>query len=178
VDLFEIVGKARYSIDIARQAIEFGCVTPFSHNRGTWTIQDGRMHLMTPEACASYTGGHAVGDQRVTAVVRPLAGDSHQLIVRAGGAMRGYMAGFDGPGRVSLSRQDFGVTPLATAAFPWETGRDYTLTLEAVGPRLRLSVDGVVLLEASDTRHAAGMLGCGASGPGRALYGPFEVEEL
>lgn len=178
VDLFEIRGKARYTIDVAKQAVEFGSVTPFSHNRGTWSIQDERMHLMTHEACASYTGGHAVGDQRMTAVVRPLAGSSHQLIVRAAGAMRGYAAGLDGPGRVSLSCHDFGVTRLATAAFDWKMGRDYRLSLEAIGDRLRLSVDGTVVLEAEDARHGGGMVGCGAASPSRALYGPFEVEEI
>jgi ADP-ribosylglycohydrolase len=178
VDLFEISGKARYTIDPARQAVEFGCVTPFSHNRGTWSLQDGRMHLMTHEACASYTGGHAVGDQRVTAVVRPLAGDSHLLVARAGGAMRGYAAGFDGPGRVSLFCHDFGVTRLATAKCAWQAGRDYRLSLEAVGAMLRLSVDGAVVLETHDARHAAGMVGCGSGGPARTLYGLFEVEEL
>jgi hypothetical protein len=178
VDLFEIEGKARYTIDIARQAVEFGCVTPFSHNRGNWTIEQGRMHLMTPEACASYTGGHAVKDQRVTALVRPLAGESHMLLARAGGAMRGYAAGFDGAGQASLLRHDFGVTRLASAAFAWENGRDYRMGLEAIGDRVVLTVDGKVVLNVRDATHPAGMVGCAAGGPARALYGPFEVEEL
>jgi hypothetical protein len=178
VDLFEISGKARYAIDIARQALEFGCVTPFSHNRGSWTIQEGRMHLMTHEACASYTGGHAVQDQRVTALVRPLAGESHMLEARAAGGMRGYAAGFDGAGRASILCHDFGVKRLASTSFAWETGRDYRMGLEAIGDRLVLSVDGTIVLEARDAANAAGMVGCAAEGPARTLYGPFEVEEL
>ena len=178
VSLFEISGKARYTIDIAKQALEFGCVTPFSHNRGHWSIQQGRMHLMTPEACASYTGGHAVTDQRVSARVRPLAGESHLLVARAAGGMRGYSAGFDGAGRVSILCHDFGVKRLASAAFTWERDRDYRVTLEAVGDRLLLSMDGTVVLEARDKTHAAGMVGCAAEGAARSLYGPFEVEEL
>ena len=133
---------------------------------------------LTPEDCASYTGGYAVRDQRVSAVVTPLAGDSHLLVVRARGAMRGYAAGFDGAGAVSLFCRDFGVTRLATARFAWKAGQDYRLTLEAVGQHLRLSVDGAVVLEADDARHPSGMVGCGATGPARALYGPFEVDEL
>ncbi|OHD73796.1 MAG: hypothetical protein A2177_16000 [Spirochaetes bacterium RBG_13_68_11] len=178
VDLFEIAGAARYTIDIAKQAVEFGCVTPFSHNRGCWTIEQGRMHLMTHEACASYTGSHAVTDQRVNALVTPLAGASHLLVTRAAGAMRGYYAGFDGPGRVSIIRHDFGATSLASREFAWQHGRDYGLAVEAIGDRIVLSVDGSAILEARDATHAAGMVGCGATGPARALYGPFEVEEL
>lgn len=138
VDLFEIGGPARYTIDPAKQAVEFGCVTPFSHNRGCWTLEEGRMHLMTHEACASYTGGHAVTDQRVSALVRPLAGESHLLVARAAGAMRGYAAGFDGAGRVSILREDFGTTRLASREFPWTLGRDYRLGLEAIGERIWL----------------------------------------
>ncbi len=178
VSLFQVEGKAHYTIDVARQAVEFGCVTPFSHNRGNWTIDHGMMHLMTHEPCASYTGGHAVKDQRVRARVRPLAGGSHLLVARAAGAMRGYAAGLDGAGRVSILRHDFGVTRLASAAFAWETGRDYTLGLEAVGDRIALSVDGKPFLEARDATHAAGMVGCAAESAARALYGMFEVEEL
>jgi hypothetical protein len=178
VDLFEIAGAARYTIDIAKQAVEFGCVTPFSHDHGCWTIEQGRMHLMTSEACASYTGGHAVADQRVSSLVRPLAGESHLLVVRAAGAMRGYAAGFDGPGRLAILRHDFGTRRLASADFAWEHGRDYRLCLEAIGDRIVLSVEGKAALETRDAAHASGMVGCAAAGPARALYGPFEVEEL
>jgi hypothetical protein len=178
VDLLEIGGPARYAVDFAKQAVEFGCVTPFSHNRGCWTIEQGRMHLMTHEACASYTGGHAVTDQRVNARVTPLAGESHLLVARAAGAMRGYAAGFDGTGRVAILRHDFGTTLLASHEFSWQHGRDYRLGLEAIGDRLVLSVDDRAILETRDATHAAGMVGCEATGPARALYGPFEVEEL
>ena len=178
IDLFEIGGKAGYTIDIAKQAVEFGCVTPFSHNRGNWTIDQGRMHLMTHEACASYTGGHAVKDQRVSAVVRPLAGESHLLVARAAGAMRGYAGGFDGNGRASIIRHDFGVSRLASTALMWEKGRDYRLSLSAIGERIVLSVDGREVLDARDSTHSAGMVGCAVESAARALYGPFEVEEL
>jgi hypothetical protein len=178
VDLFEVSGPARYAIDIARQSIEFGCVTPFSHDRGRWTIEGGRMHLMTHEDCASYTGGHSVEDQRVSASVRPLAGTSHLLAVRAAGATRGYFAGFDGPDRVSVIKKDSGFERLASAPFAWEAGRDYRLEVSAIGERIALKIDGREIVAATDGAHRAGMVGCGAAEGGRALYGPFEVEEL
>ena len=92
--------------------------------------------------------------------------------------MRGYAAGFDGAGCIAILCNDFGVSRLATAGLAWESGRDYRLSLEAVGSTIKLAVDGKVVLEAKDARHAAGMVGCGTDGPARALYGPFEIEEL
>jgi ADP-ribosylglycohydrolase len=177
-DLFEINGKARYSIDIGKQAVEFGCVTPFSHDGGNWAIEGGRMRLMTNVAAASYTGGHSVADQRVSATVKPLAGSSHLLVARAAGAMRAYLAGFDGAGRVSILKRDFGLSPLASADFLWQPGRDYQLCFEASGDKLVLSIDGVAVLEANDATHRAGMVGCASVEAARALYGPFLVEEL
>ena len=178
VDRFSVGGKARYAIDIAKQAVEFGCVTPFSHEGGCWSIDGGRLHLMTPARSASYTGGYKVGDQRVKARVRPLAGDSHLLIARASGAMRGYMAGFDGDGSVSIFKNDFGSSRIAHADHPWERNVEYELCLEVIGDRITLSVDGVLVLETRDASFASGMVGCGSMRAARTLYGPFEIEEL
>ena len=177
IDSFSIGGPASYSIDLAKQTVEFGCVTPFSHDGGTWSIEEGRLQLMTPSPAASYSGGYRVGDQRVRCRVRPLAGLSHLLIARAKGAMRSYLGGFDGEG-LALFKKDFGLVRLARVPFAWEKNRDYGLCLEARGDRLLLSIDGKLLLEARDSSLASGMVGCGSLGAARALYGPFEIEEF
>jgi ADP-ribosylglycohydrolase len=177
VDRFSIRGPAAYSIDLARQSVEFGCVTPFSHDGGTWSIEEGRLQLMTPSAAASYTGGYRVGDQRITCGVTPLAGDSHLLMTRAAGAMRSYLGGFDSDG-VSIYRRNFGLERLAHAVFPWEKNRDYELSFEAAGDELSLYVDGELLLEVRDCAFTEGMAGCGSVRAARALYGPFRIEEL
>jgi ADP-ribosylglycohydrolase len=178
VDSFEIGGKARYAIDLSRQVFEFGCVTPFSHDGGRWTLEAGRMHLMTNMAAASWTGGHSVGDQRITARVTPLAGGSHLLSLRCAGAMRGYFAGFDGQGKVAIWRKDFGLVRLAQADFAWERGRDYELAFEAIDDKLGFSVDGTPLIKVGDSRHRRGMVGCGSLEAARTFYGPFMIEEL
>jgi len=178
VDRFSVSGKARYAIDIKKQSVEFGCVTPFSHEGGCWSIDGGKLHLMTPVPAASYTGGYKVGDQRISAQVKPLAGDSHLLIARAGGAMRGYMGGFDGKNGISIFRKDFGVTLFAHADFEWKHGVSYVLCLEAIGDRITLLVDGRAVLEACDETFSSGMVGCGSLRAARTLYGAFEIEEL
>ena len=177
IDSFSIEGPAHYTIDPAKQAVEFGSVTPFSHDGERWNIQGNRMHLMTDTPAFAYTGGYAVRDQRVRATVTPLAGLSHLLGVRAKGAMRSYLAGFDGYGKVSIIRRDFGLDRLDTADFPWEHDRDYDIQFSAVGDRLDLTVDGKTVLSCRDSRHGSGMLACGTLSPSRTLYGPFEVEE-
>ena len=178
VDRFSIAGKSRYAIDVAKQSVEFGCVTPFSHDGGAWSIGEGKLRLMTPTKAASYTGGYRVADQKIRALVTAFAGDSHLLIARAGGAMRGYMAGFDGKDRVSILKNEFGLTRLAQADFRWLTEKEYELSLEAVGDRITLSVDGRVVLEAFDGSFSHGMVGCGAVRAARAEYGSFMIEEL
>lgn len=178
VDSFDIGGKARYTIDMTAQSVDFGCVTPFSHDHGSWALEGGRLRLMSHEAAASYTGGHGVGDQRVKARLSPLAGHSHLLGLRCKGAMSGYFAGFDAPGRVAIYRKDFGTARLAEGPCPWALGGDYELSFEAIGDRLVLALDGKPVLEARDQVHAEGMVACGCLGPARALYGPFQVEEL
>ena len=177
VDRFSINGKARYAIDMSKQTMEFGCVTPFSHDGGTWSLDAGKLQVMTPVRAASYTGGYKVGDQRISAKVRPLAGRSHALIVRAGGAMRGYFGGFD-QGGLSIFKNDFGSTLLAHTDYAWLLDAEYELSLEAIGGRITLCIDGLRVLEASDDAFATGMVGCGSLGAARALYGPFKVEEL
>jgi hypothetical protein len=136
------------------------------------------MQLFSHRQAAAYTGGHSVGDQRVSALVRPIAGSSHLLLVRAGGAMRGYWAGFDGPGKLSIFKNDFGLSLLGSTQFAWETGTDYDLSLAALGDRLILSIGGMAVLEARDGTHRMGMVGCATLGAARAFYGPFEIEEL
>ena len=175
---FSIEGKASYTIDMAKQSVEFGCVTPFSHDGGTWSIESGRLHLMTPVQAASYTGGYRVGDQRITAQVRPIAGDCHMLLVRTQGATRGYWAGFDGPGHVAIYKNDAGFKRLANAEYSWQAGRDYVMAFEAIGSSICLSIDGEKVLEIDNDRFDSGMLGCGTLRASRALYGPFTVEEL
>lgn len=177
IDRFAIGGKASYDIDISKQAIEFGCVTPFSHDGGTWSIEGGRLHLMTPVKAASYTGGYDVGDQNIRATVTPLAGDCHMLIARAKGAQQGYWGGFDGQGKVAIYRQDFGFHRLAEAEFGWKPGESVRMALAAVGESISLWIGDRKILEVKDASFRSGLVGCGTMRASRTLYGPFSVEE-
>ncbi|MCE5255264.1 MAG: hypothetical protein LLF89_00290, partial [Spirochaetaceae bacterium] len=77
-----------------------------------------------------------------------------------------------------ILKQDGGFSRLAHREYPWKRNKDYSLSLEIVGDRITLSIDGEVVLEAHDDSYGTGMSGCGAIRCARALYGPFLIEEL
>jgi ADP-ribosylglycohydrolase len=178
IDEFRICGPADYVIDFAKQAIHFGCVTPFSHNHGTWSIVDGRMYLMTHEACEAYTGNYFARDYTVSLKVDPQLGESHLAAIRVQGAMRGYHAGFDGENRVSLYLNDFGFKRLATAEFPWTPNREYEFRLTARGEEIVFSIDGQELLRVKDGTFGYGMYGVSTLGAARTYFRDFRVKEI
>lgn len=170
IDEFRIHGKASYSVDFGKQRINFGCVTPFAHNHGAWSIVGDAMHLMTAEPSEAYSGNYFAKDYSVTINVNPQNGPSHLVAVRAQGAMRGYHAGFDGAGNVSLFLNDFGYTKLASASFEWKHNQSYDVQLTAQGSSFTLSIDGQVVLTHSDDTFAYGMYGVSTRDTGRTLF--------
>jgi hypothetical protein len=175
---FTLSGKASYDIDFSKQTIEFGSVTPFSHEGGTWSIENNRLHLMTPTRAAAYTGGYRVANQKVEATVTPLAGDSHMLLVRAKGAQQAYWGGIDDKGKLAVYRQNFGFEKLAETDFAWDHDTDIQMTLSAIGDRISVRIDDEKLLEVRDNELRSGMVGCGSLRGSRTLWGPFAIEEL
>ena len=178
LDEFRIYGKADYRVALAKQKVEFGCLTPFSQNLGAWTLENGRLHALSCETAQCFTGHYFTRDVTLTAPVQPEHGTGHTLSVRAQGAMRGYYAGFGEPGKAVIYKQDFGLSVLAECDFDWQCGKEYQLTLTAQGDMITLSVDGKALLSAHDAAFAYGMVGFVRVGMGRTLYGDLRVREL
>ncbi len=178
LDEFRIGGKSAYTIDFSKQAVHFGCVTPFSHQHGSWSIVDDAMYLMTATPCAAYTGNYFSGDYSVSLTIHPQNGDSHLVAVRAQGAMRGYHAGFDGENQVSLYVNDFGYRKLAGCYYEWELHREYELTVTALGDRLTLCVNGEEVLRYTDGTFGYGMFGVSALGAARTCYRNLRLIEL
>lgn len=175
---FSITGKARFTIDPAKQKMNFKCVTPFSHNHGAWEIYQGRMRLMSCEQAQAFTGNYYSRDYCVTAEVIPQNGESHMVEIRAQGAMRGYTMGLCGKDTAAIYCNDFGLQKLAEAPFVWEDGRSYRITARAEKDRLTLLIDGQKICEAVDSRFEYGMFGAGQLSMGRTDFGVFEYEDL
>lgn len=178
IDEFRIFGKAAYTLDFRKQMMSFGCVTPFAHNNGAWSLVDGIMYVMTAEPSESYAGNYFAADYSVAVTLNPQSGTSHLVAIRAQGVMRGYHAGFDGKDQVSLYINDFGYTKLAGCTFPWQPNQDYEVKLMAHGDVISLFVNGELLLQHTDRTWSYGMYGVSTLDAARTYYRHFTIMEM
>lgn len=174
LDDFMIDGNQDYTIDFAKQRKEFGTITPFSVDHGAWEIAGDKLSLMCCGEAFAYAGNYYAKDCVVSTTIQPLNGESHLLLVRAQGAMRFYAAGFEKDGLV-IYKNHFGFEKLAEKKFNWEVGKEYPISLRAVGEEIILSVGGEDVLAASDQEFGYGMFGCGCRSMGRVYFGTFAV---
>ncbi|KIL42450.1 crystallin [Gordoniibacillus kamchatkensis] len=178
IDEFRIFGKASYSIDFRKQAMSFGCVTPFAHNHGAWSIENGAMYLMTAEPSEAYAGNYFASDYSVSVKVNPQNGSSHLVAVRAQGAMRGYHAGLDGDNQVSLYINNFGFTKLAGCRYDWQFDREYDVQVTVQGSAITLCIDGEQVLRHTDDTFGYGMYGVSTLGAARTYFSDIRVTEI
>jgi pectate lyase len=111
--------------------------------------------------------GVPTDDQQVEFLVRPTtfagtgSGDKwFGAIARYTDEFNYYYVSLRSSGSISLRKltnRTIGV--LASASMPVSVGTWYRLRLEAVGSRLRVYVNGTLMLEATDTAHARGTTG-------------------
>lgn len=176
LDDFIITGSGSYEIKIEKQRKEFGTITPFAVNHGAWNKENGQLALMRCEDAFAYAGNYYARNYKVTTTVTPVNGDHHMVVIRAQGAMRGYIAGFDKNQTIAVYKNKAGLIPLAITDFQWEYNRSYVVALEAVRDRIALWIDGQKMLEVKDQDFAYGMFGCGSMSMGRTMFGDFNVE--
>lgn len=159
LDEFHIFGQPNYSIDFAKQAVEFLSVTPFAHHRGNWSLEEGKMVAQSDSYTASFTGHYYLKDATITARIKPLEGTSHALLFRSLGTQRYYQAGFVGDNKVAIQKQDFGLTTLLEVDYSWELGQTYTFEVDIKGTKIDFSINGEQLLELEDETWTHGMVG-------------------
>lgn len=174
---FSVSGPGNVLIDPRIEKQEWGGLTRFTWNRGHWTIQNGRIHAHTAEDADAWTGNAYLRDAVVSAEVTPLAGTSHLVSARVQGTSRFYAAGFQ-DGEAVILKQDHGTTILARTPFAAEPGREYRIELKAEGETLTLSIDGALVLTATDPTFRYGMAGLRMASAGRMSVGRFAVKEI
>ncbi|MBW7459535.1 hypothetical protein K0U00_36305, partial [Paenibacillus sepulcri] len=156
VDDFHFSGAPDYAIDFGFERIErwHGLhqeVSQFTYLRGLWTLEQGELSgSYSGESAECYTGDLKWRDYEFEAVVRPVSGSHHRVLVRVQGGIRSYAAGLAPGNKVSFYKNANGCTELASADFEWEHGRDYTIAVEAMGNRFTVSVNGQHVLEVED----------------------------
>ncbi|MFI3249806.1 MAG: ADP-ribosylglycohydrolase family protein [Eubacteriales bacterium] len=176
MDFFTITGDYDYSIDFAKQTINFGSVSPFSHNYGAWEIADNALHVMCCEEADSYTGNYYATHCDLKTTITPLHGESHLLSTRVQGVKRGYLAGFAEGGRLVIYKNHHGIEELASCPFAWKIGETYEVELTANGNNISIIVNGKDKLSVVDDTFAYGMFGCHKLSIGRTSYGTFHVK--
>ncbi len=89
-------------------------------------------------------------DYRVTARVTPRMAVACGLAVRCQGMRRYYAFVFGEAGELRLDKVDHERTSLARVAFSWKPFHDYQFCAEVSGNKLRLTVDGELIMQATD----------------------------
>ncbi len=122
------------------------------------------------------TGDPEWDDYTVEVKVKPLTlADMAGVVFRYHTNRDYYLCGMTGGNKVELA-QHLPIEPalrvpgwkqIAEADFRYDTERYYVLKVEIAGPRIRVSVDGKAVLEASDGELPKGRAGVTASGPAR-----------
>jgi ADP-ribosylglycohydrolase len=170
--LFTVSGTPRYSIDFAKQAYEFLNVTPFAHNRGERSLDNGAMVLTSTDdqGCSAFSGSYYASDLTLACTFEPCYGNYQKLLFRARGIRQYYEIGFDGNNQITLSEVDFDHRKvLGQAQYSWQTGRRYQLQLIVADSECRFSVDGQEVLVVNNLDpHLAGMYGFKINHEGQA----------
>jgi hypothetical protein len=174
---FSVGGPGRVLIDPKLEKMEWGGITRFTWNRGSWTLADGAIHAHTASDADAWTGNAYLRDVTVIAELTPLFGNSHLVSARVQGTARFYAAGFEGD-EIVILKQDHDTTVLARAPFLRELGRSYRLALTAIGDRLAVSVDDKELLTAADDAFRYGMAGLRMASAGRMTVSRLEIEDF
>lgn len=100
-------------------------------------------------------------DYRVTAILRALDDDAIGLVVRYHGPDNHYLVAFDSQRAYRrLVRVAGGVyTILAADGVAYKPSSNMTITIEAMGSRLRVYQDGALVFDVPDATHAQGGIG-------------------
>lgn len=142
-----------------------------------WLAQAGSSYaVVSTPSSRVYRQGSLSGDsmtllsnrdwknQSIQADVKPTAFDGNDrwygLIARYTGSGNYYYVTARTSNTIQLRKMVNGsFQTLATATLPFALNRTYNIRLEAIGPKLRVYVDGKQIIEASDATHAHGQVG-------------------
>jgi hypothetical protein len=170
--------KAYYTLNFAKEKEEWDVVTQCTFNRGSWTLEEGKLHVICTEDAELYTGNYYMEDLKLKAIIEPLNGISHNISFRVKGAMMGYHVGFNGENKVSFIKNDHGNIVLAEKEFNWDFNKKYVFEVETVGKHHIFKIDGEEIFNIEDDTFDYGMYGFKLNEIGRAVYESLEVKEL
>lgn len=162
LDDFDWGGRPCFSQDYSQAKSEYGALSQWTYLRGYWRLEDGGCVGSGPEISELYSGDPAWRDITITARLRAVRGEYHQINLRVQGALRSYAVGFAPGGQVQICKKVDGIYQIVRSAdWAWEHGRSYRLQVNASGPNLKVSVDGVHLMswQDQDRPYLTGQIG-------------------
>jgi ADP-ribosylglycohydrolase len=162
---------------------ETGAISEWTYLRGYWRMDAGTYHGSGIGECETYTGDIAWTAYEASTEVTPLIGDYHNLLVRVQGASRGYAFGLSPDNTVTLYKKDRSYEPVATAAFAWQHGEIYQLTVRVQSNQLEAIVQGqnqsVTLTWQDDSSaYQTGQVGLGTWHNSHSAYHSLAVRPL
>lgn len=170
LDNFVFNNKADYQIDTNKDLfldIWTGLHKPISQfvkNRGIWDLEEGMLTGSYPQSSDHgdiYTGNYYWKDYSLSATIYPITGKAHGLILRANGAMTGYMLYLEENDHLVLKKNDYGLQTLVEVPFKWKLGKNYQLKITVVGSKISVQYDGTEVMSFTDEKdpYLSGCIG-------------------
>jgi ADP-ribosylglycohydrolase len=168
LDAMDWDGPPDYALELGQQPPNGLTTAGWTTLAGYWRVEDGAYWGSGVEQNESYTGDLTWQDYAVTVRFQPVCGGHHGINVRVQGALRSYLLGFAGDGRIGLYKKEAGrYRELLSAPYDWQLGATYSARVAATGNRLQLAINGETVLDHTDVDgpYLSGQIGL-ANGPG------------
>lgn len=183
-DDMRFIHGCNYTVHFASQKIEkwnsiHQSISQMTYNRGLWSLEDG---YLTGSFCAEpaecYTGDIYWKNIELTAIMKPLLGEFHNILFRVQGNMRFYAAGFSTEG-LTLYKNSNGYKRLAGIPFKWNTNQEYIIKIIVQDTDIEIFCENTLLLQYSDINfpYLSGCIGFGNNCSSRTAYKLFSVKE-
>lgn len=178
IDEFTVTGNGRHKIDFSKETTEFKTTTQFTENGGSFTLEDGHVHVISNEDALALTGNFYTKDINYSVTINPQYGSKHLAVVRGQGIKRGYLAGFMDD-QVVLMKNDFGYEILASMDYQAEKNKEYVINVKAIGNKISVDINSEVHMEYIDEEPLThGCVGYSIIEGGRMLVKDISFEEL
>ena len=159
VDDFCFDDHAHYVIDTSKDLFIdtwSGFHKPVSQcvkNRGIWDLEEGMLtgsHPQADDLGDIYTGNYYWKDYSFSATIQPITGKAHGMIVRANGAMTGYMLYLTENDSLVLKKNDYGLKTLKEIPFTWKIGEEYRLKMTVIGSTITVEINEQQMMTFTD----------------------------
>lgn len=135
-------GTPSYKTTFAKERVETGAISGWTHLRGYWRLEDGAYHGSGVGWCETYSGDPQWSDYQMRVELVPLVGDYHQVNVRVKGSLYSYAFGLASEGCVALYKKHTDYQQVAATPFTWQHNQVYTLTVTAQGNEISAMIEG------------------------------------